>query len=52
MLVDSRCEIGGDARVHRATIAVCHDMDPTALYLPIHASGCEEAGPRVKPGAT
>lgn len=39
MLVDAGGEIGGDADIERAAIAVGHDVDPAAFMFAIHFVG-------------
>ena len=48
MLRNPQDQISGDPDVHRAAIAIGHDVDPAAS----HVGRKEEAEPRVKPGAT
>ena len=52
MLVDAGSQMRGHADIHRAPIAVGHDVDPAAVSFAIHREAIEEAGPRVKPGET
>ena len=49
---DALRQVGGDADVHRVAIAVCHDAYPATNALAVHCPKQQEAGPRVKPGAT
>jgi hypothetical protein len=41
-----------NTHIHRAAIAIGHDINPATLPRALHRIGIEKAGPRVKPGVT
>ena len=52
LLEDACDQVGGDTDVHRAAVAIGHDIGSSAFSFAIHGWWMLKAGPRVKPGVT